>query len=303
MADELILVVDDGADMREFVINYVLEPNNYRHLEARDGLEAFELLLEHAPDMILLDLQMPRLDGIGLLKKINEEEIDIPVVLMTFYGSEEIAIEVFRLGVKDYVIKPFTDDELLDAIEKALVETRLRKERDSLQNRLVNVNQELQRQIQDQQILLRMGKIIGNLPEEEAFLRQIVEIAAAITRNERAALLLLADTDDESFIQRADRTVDGTVLSDQTILNDTALEAIRRRRATVSQPQYDAVDDASYVQICTPMEWGGDTLGVLIATSTPEEINDHQLRLLDALADYSAIGLEHLRVLSTVQRN
>lgn len=302
MADELILVVDDGADMREFVVNYVLEPNEYRHIEARDGLDAFETILEHEPDMILLDLQMPRLDGIGLLKKMNEEDIDIPVVLMTFYGSEEIAIEVFRLGVKDYVIKPFTDDELLDAIEKALIETRLRKERDSLQQRLVNVNQELQRQIQDQQILLRMGKIIGNVPEEEGFLRQIVEIAAAITRSERAGLLLLTDDDDDSFIQRADRSEDGTVLSDQTVLHETALQAIRRRRATVSQPQFNPADGLSYVQVCTPMEWDGQVIGVLIASSTTEEINDHQLRLLDALADYSAIGLEHLRVLASVQQ-
>ncbi len=303
MADELILVVDDGADMREFVINYVLDPNHYRHIEARDGLEAFEMLLEHQPDMILLDLQMPRLDGIGLLKKMNEEDIDIPVVLMTFYGSEEIAIEVFRLGVKDYVIKPFTDDELLDAIEKALVETRLRRERDSLQARLLNVNRELQRQIQDQQILLRMGKIIGTVPEEESFLRQIVEIAAAITRNERAALLLLADDNNDSFIQRADRSEEGIVLGDQPVLHKTALEAIRRRRATVSQPQFNRVDGVSYVQVCTPLEWGGELLGVLIATSTTDEINDHQLRLLDALADYSAIGLEHLRVLSSVRHN
>src|SRR5690348_520635 len=111
--------------MREFVINYVLKPSGYSFIEARDGLEALDQIAAHSPDLILLDLQMPRLDGIGLLQRMKETNIAIPVVLMTFYGSEEIAIEVFRLGVRDYVIKPFTEDELLAAVERGLVETRL----------------------------------------------------------------------------------------------------------------------------------------------------------------------------------
>jgi len=294
VAGERILVVDDGADMRDFVINYVIKPNDYQYFEARDGLEAFDIIVQEAPDMILLDLQMPRLDGIGLLKRMQEEGIRIPVVLMTFYGSEEIAIEVFRLGVRDYVIKPFTDDELLDAIEKALTETRLRKERDSLQERLINVNQLQQRQLQDQQILLRIGKTITQLPDEESLLRQIVEVAAAITRNERAELLILSDVDAGELVLRADRTEDGISIGSETVVNATAEKAISQKRAVVGEPQYLPGQDRLSVQICTPLKWGKEVVGVLTATSTTDTISDHQLSLLDALADYASIGLEHL---------
>src|SRR5512134_1464352 len=132
--------------MRDFVINYILQPNGFSYMEARDGLEALDLIVADPPDLILLDLQMPRLDGVGLLNRMKEQGISIPVVLMTFYGSEEIAIEVFRLGVRDYVIKPFTEDELVEALERALTEARLRRQRETLH---------------------RIGKLVASLPEAD----------------------------------------------------------------------------------------------------------------------------------------
>ncbi len=87
MTGERILVVDDGADIRETITKYILKPNAYDYLEAKDGLEAIDLLKKVTPDLILLDLQMPRLDGVGFLHKLREYNIAVPVVLMTMYGS------------------------------------------------------------------------------------------------------------------------------------------------------------------------------------------------------------------------
>ena len=128
MTGERILVVDDSKENREFIIDYILKPNGYEVLEARDGVEGMELARSASPDLMLLDLQMPRLDGTGVLTALRRENLSIPVILMTFHGSEEIAIEVFRLGVRDYVKKPYTPEEMLGAIETSLTETRLRKE-------------------------------------------------------------------------------------------------------------------------------------------------------------------------------
>src|SRR5438034_9127701 len=75
LAGERILVVDDGADMREFVIKYVLKPNGFAYVEARDGLEGWEQIEATNPDLILLDLQMPRLDGLGLLHRMREADL------------------------------------------------------------------------------------------------------------------------------------------------------------------------------------------------------------------------------------
>lgn len=129
MANERILVVDDGRENREFIIKYVLQPNEYRAQEARDGIECLEIVRRDPPDLILLDLQMPRLDGMGVLEVLHRERSEIPVILMTFHGSEDIAVEVFRMGVRDYLKKPYTAEEMLNAIERSLAEVRLRREK------------------------------------------------------------------------------------------------------------------------------------------------------------------------------
>ena len=120
MSGERILVVDDGRENREFVVEYILRPYGFQASVARDGREGLEKALAERPDLILLDLQMPRMDGRQVLHALHTENVNIPVILMTFHGSEEIAIEVFRLGVKDYVKKPYTVEEMLGAIERSL---------------------------------------------------------------------------------------------------------------------------------------------------------------------------------------
>ncbi|HEX2614504.1 MAG TPA: response regulator, partial [Nitrososphaera sp.] len=127
---ETILIVDDGKENRDFIIEYVLEPNGFKYLTAKDGLEGLQMALKHRPDLILLDLEMPRMKGTQVLEQLAAQNVDLPVILMTFHGSEEIAIEVYRMGVKDYIKKPYYPEEMLEAIERSLQETRLRREKE-----------------------------------------------------------------------------------------------------------------------------------------------------------------------------
>jgi two-component system NtrC family sensor kinase len=79
-----------------------------------------------------MDMQMPGMTGIQVLEALHEAGSEIPVIMMTLHGSEDLAVRAFRLGVKDYVIKPFDIDEMLVAMDNALTEVRLRRERDVL---------------------------------------------------------------------------------------------------------------------------------------------------------------------------
>ncbi len=152
-----VLVADDGRDNREFIVDNILKPNGLVPLLARDGVETMEIVQQHAPDLILLDLQMPRMNGIEVLEALEAGGYDIPVILMTFHGSEEIAIEVYRKGVRDYVKKPYTVEEMLDAIDRALSEVRLRREKDALTGRLLAANVSLNRRVRELNTLYRLG--------------------------------------------------------------------------------------------------------------------------------------------------
>lgn len=137
MANETILIVDDQPDIRNFLAQYCLEPLGYQILTAMDGKGGLEAAIEHQPDLILLDMNMPRMTGIEMLPALRSQNCDAPVIFMTIYGSEQIAVEAFRLGVRDYLSKPFTVDAAQAAVNRALRETRLEREREDLKNNLL----------------------------------------------------------------------------------------------------------------------------------------------------------------------
>lgn len=137
MANELILVVDDSQEIRQFLKQYVLIPLGYNVLTAPDGQAGLETALENNPDLIILDMSMPRMTGLQMLDALRKASNQAPVIFMTMHGSERIAAEVFRLGVREYMVKPFTLDEVRSAIDRALYETRLEKEKEALSQQLV----------------------------------------------------------------------------------------------------------------------------------------------------------------------
>ena len=123
-----VLLIDDDTSLRE-IIKDVLEMNGYKVIEASDGLEGFEKFKNENVDIIVTDLMMDNLNGIDFIKKIKSEYQDIPpIILMTGYGSVESVIEAFKLGIKDYIIKPFKISLLLNVIERVLKQASIERE-------------------------------------------------------------------------------------------------------------------------------------------------------------------------------
>ncbi len=137
MANETILVIDDSDQIREFLIEYVLRPAGYNVLVATDGRAGLEKAITEAPDLIMTDMSMPRMSGLEMLSALREHDNQSPVIFMTLHGSEGIAVEAFRLGVRDYLTKPFTIEEAEEAIDHALREVRLEREKEALQRNLI----------------------------------------------------------------------------------------------------------------------------------------------------------------------
>lgn len=274
MSGERILVVDDAADMREFIIQYVLKPGGYSFVEARDGLEALQIINTAPPDLVITDLQMPRLDGLGLLRRIKEQGINIPVVLMTFYGSEEIAIEVFRLGVRDYVIKPFDQDELSAAIERALSEARMRRQRD---------------------ILRELGRVVSSLPDSDTLVNRALMATSQLTGVPQSSVFLMSD-DGRTLFQRGTLYKGEPRLGNQPAQNQLAWQAIQSAQSVASQPQTDTATGLTIIQAYLPLVVGQTCFGALMGAFYTETVTEEQYRLLESLVNYVAIGLERARL-------
>jgi DNA-binding response OmpR family regulator len=108
MSHEIILVVDDNRQISDFLAETMLPGLGYEVLVARDANSAIKLVKQRKAnlDLMLLDLQLPDLTGLDLLRRLDMEGYHIPTILMTGHGSEQVAAEAFRLGVHDYLSKP-----------------------------------------------------------------------------------------------------------------------------------------------------------------------------------------------------
>jgi CheY-like chemotaxis protein len=123
MAADRIMVVDDDQNIR-LVLKYRLEKEGYHVLLAGDGVDALEKIKAEEPDLIILDLTMPRMDGFGFLEEIRgngrANSISVPVIVLTAYGYESNRARSLELGAVEFVTKPFSPRQLVAEVWKVL---------------------------------------------------------------------------------------------------------------------------------------------------------------------------------------
>ncbi|HSN04757.1 MAG TPA: sigma-54 dependent transcriptional regulator [Nitrospira sp.] len=166
-----ILIVDDNADIIT-VLEDRLQASGYSTVVARDGQQALEQIEQESPNLILLDLDLPKLTGIEVLKRLSQikQVEELPVIVMTAHGSVNAAVEAMKEGAYDFLTKPLDKDHLLIVIRKAL-------ERDSLKRQVAYLRSEVDG---------RYARIIGH----STSVRSVVEAAQRAARSDASVLLL-----------------------------------------------------------------------------------------------------------------
>jgi DNA-binding NtrC family response regulator len=142
---------------------------------AADGFKALGRFSDFEPDLVLTDLKMPGMDGLELLKKVREADMEIAVVLMTAFGAVETAVEAMRQGAADYLTKPLNTDELLVVLERALERRKLRRETVHLRAELAD--------------RYRFENIVGTSPEMQNVFKIVAQVAPS-----RATVLLTGES-------------------------------------------------------------------------------------------------------------
>jgi len=115
-----VLIVDDAAFMR-MMIKDILTKNNFEVVgEAGDGAQAVDLYKEHLPDLVTMDITMPEMDGITSLKEIRKHDPNAKVIMCSAMGQQAMVIDAIQAGAKDFIVKPFQAERVLEAINKTL---------------------------------------------------------------------------------------------------------------------------------------------------------------------------------------
>ena len=309
MSGECILVVDDSREIVKHLAGSVLPDLGYQTLFAYDGSSGLELIRENKADLVMLDYNLPEMTGIDVLQQMVQESISTPVVLMTGYGSELSAIEAFRLGARDYLIKPFTVNEIAETIDRALVETRLLHDKEELAEQLRRAKAEMSRQTHEMNTLANIGKAITSLLSVDKVLERVLEAATYLTNAEESTIWMPDETGSQMRVYEK--------LGEKEEREALALSMVDSQVGQVMQtgrPIRQALFSGKGIKVKTdlfaravlhvPLKLRGVTMGVL-GVSNPQVLRAFSKRdefLLAFLADYAAIALENARVFQAADR-
>ncbi len=170
-----ILVVDD-EEIQANIISNILEKENYFVKKAYSAEEAMKVLSKNDFHVLLVDLMMPGIGGMGLLKSIKEKGLESSFIIMTAYGTIESAVEAMKEGAFDYITKPFSKDELLINIEKAVKAYNLYEQNIHLREELKSIYEE--------------RKIIGSSKET----KKVNELIEKVSANESVNVLITGES-------------------------------------------------------------------------------------------------------------
>ena len=287
MAGETILVVDDKPESLEFITEYLLRPSGYVPLVATNGQEGLRIALAERPDLMILDFKMPEMSGLEVLRALREKQADIPVILMTAYGSEEDIVTAFRLGAKDYLSKPFRIEEMLAAIEHLLSERQQQEEWARLQR-------ELEERVKE------LTTLYGS--NVERVLNRIVEAGVAVTGADEGYLLLVDKQTNELYLRAALNLGERFATGFRLRTEDSIAGSVVRTEQPV---MYNYLEDSQRFKVKTgylvkslvnvPLRTKDGVIGVLGVDNkhSAKTFSRTDLNLLTSLGDYAAIAIEN----------
>jgi len=309
LSQETVLIVEDDDETRTLLRDVVQARAGYRVLLATDGQTGLESALVEHPDVILLDLMLPRLSGLDLLEYLHRQGSQIPAIVLTAYCSEQDILKAFRLGAKDFLQKPVVVKEVWNAIERALAEERLRRERENLTRALAQANQRLQQQVQNWATLNDIAQAITSTLEESEIFRRVMENITRILQVEACSLLLLDQKTNEleftvtlqgdtarysAFRLKPGQGIAGWVAQhgEPLLVPDVSQDP----RFCVQMDRMTGFRSRSI--LCVPLKSRERVIGVLEAINKRGEAGDSRftqadLELLTTLASWVAVAVEN----------
>lgn len=306
-----ILIVDDEKGIRKVLRDVARRALKAEVWEAADGQEALGLFREMSPDVVLSDIRMPGMDGITLLRRIKEDDPNVPVILITGYPSLDVAIQGMKDGASDFLTKPFRLDEVQVVLEKALRERRLLQDNEGLRQQLQHkramerLNEELNRKVQEMTALCNLGQTIAAFPlNKDAILRSLVNETRMATRAVWVQFLVPSDGGVISLVKSPHGEGEGIPdtgghppksLVDQVLRVRSPILAPRRWKHGDPSSNTGSSHRDDLSQILVPVLIKGELIGIIHAGGKlqGEDFQRQDLILVSELAKRAALGLEN----------
>jgi DNA-binding response OmpR family regulator len=303
---ERVLVVDEDPDVLDLLERQVLTPMGYQVATAADAGSAIQQALTFAPDLIVSSLTLPGLSGKDLLVALRSQGVEVPMLVSATEGMELDAIQSFRLGARDYLAKPFREAEVLAAVERALNEVRLRRDREQLATQLAESNRELERRVRELTTLYGIGKAVTSTTHQGELFSKLMEGSLFVTEAD-IGWLLLTDEKSERLVLRAQRNLPPAVaaklhqpwedgVSSLVMLSGEALSIHGEGLAQFKLSRFGRA------ALIVPIKVRDQPMGVIcVAREEGRPFVERHQAMLGAVADYASISLVNARLFQALE--
>lgn len=304
VADILVVVPDENE--RALIADATLIPSGYEVQATGDGATAFSTIMQDPPDLLLLDLEPGGLSAQDLLLALESQSMDIPVIVIGDEGAERDALNAFRLGARDYLLRPIREAELLRVVERIMLDLRLQRDRERLVARIRWANEAAKQRLRELNTLMGVGKSVASRYDLQQILDLLIQAAVQLTRAD-AVGCYLRDENDELQLS-AGHNLSRNLMDRmyETVEDDLAFLVIHSQEAFSSDAeglrQMPPAQQGVQAVIYAPMVAHNDTVGVLWTANREQRFETHMVDLVSALADYAAIAVSNAHLINELQR-
>lgn len=289
MENEKIIIVDDELDVLE-LCERILKGKGYQVQTAHNGFEAIELTRREHFDLLLTDIKMPGMNGLEIAQALKKYDPEIICVAMTGFSTMDMVIEALRLGIDEFITKPFAPDELSLIVAKAFEKDRLRKEVFRLRSLIP---------------LFELNKTLMGTVQVEQVLQTLLEIARKETQANLACLYTIDEEEEISPTHFPARDKAKPEIYDQ--LARRVIEAgeqfeLDRRQSSLEKDRRLLERLAMQAIIATPLRSQNRNLGALIVARADRDFGLSAANFLAMLCSQASIALENARLFTEIQQ-
>ncbi len=300
VGDACILVVADQMETRRYLVSGLLPQAGYKVVVAEDFTPPSPC------DVVLVDVVRLRANPLASLKAQRRMGSDAPAILFAPRLTEQMAMEVFSLGVREFVPKPVGDPVLLEKLADFVSMVRRERDRAELDGQLEQTQVTLARRLEEMSTLSRIGRAIASLSDVDAMLLRIVEASVFLTRAEEGAIFLVDESSGELLL-RAEQGLEARQAAAirQPSSDSDAAAVLRDGKPIVRSGASEHKVKTGYLVralINVPVVVGREVEGVLAVYSHgTRSFEDSDQAVLANLADYAAIALDKARSLARAE--
>lgn len=303
---ETILVADGEPASRDLIAQQVLAPLGYAVTTASDGPAALQSALSLQPDIIFAALDLPGLSALDLLAALRSRSAASLVIVIGPRSAEHRVLQAFRLGARDVLLKPLREAELVTALDRAVGELRLRREREQFARQLTSANQQLEKRLQELMALHALGLAAGAASDLNRLFVLVLEAAARVTAGDLAWLQLAEPGRPGPLVLKAARRFppEAGPQLDQPWDDGLAAQVLGSGQGLRLAGEPLAGLGAGrlvHAAVAAPLKARGGVIGVIAAGNrSGADFSERDLAMLAAVAEYAAAALVNLRLLDAL---